>query len=58
MLKISFDTKPVIPPEPYWIAMAEPFALYVDDASDLYFVRRKQPRDVHFALRTQRLLDL
>lgn len=58
MVRVSWETKPSIDPDPYWIENSVPFSLKVEDCDESYFACRKQAIDVHFTLGTQRLLEL
>lgn len=53
----SFETKPSIEPEPYWMENSVPLALYEDEADESYLVWRKQAMEVHWLLGTHRLLE-
>ena len=55
---VSWETKPSMEPEPYWMLNSEPFALWVEDELESYLVWRKHAMEVHFTLGTQRLLEL
>jgi hypothetical protein len=52
---VSWETKPVKLPEPYWIANEEPFFEKVDEAEESYLVWRKQAMELHCVEGTHRL---
>lgn len=56
--RLSFETKPSMEPEPYWIEKLDPLALCVDEDCESYLVWRKQAMEVHLTLGTHKLLDL
>jgi hypothetical protein len=58
MARVSWETKPSMEPEPYWIENSEPLALYDEDALESNLAWRKHAIEVHCVLGTQRLLDL
>jgi hypothetical protein len=57
MHMVSWETKPSIEPEPYWMENSDPLALYVVEAEESYLAWRKHAMEVHLELGTQRLLD-
>lgn len=52
---VSWETKPVRLPEPYWIANEEPFFEKVEEDEESYFVWRKQAMELHCEDGTHRL---
>ena len=47
MEKVSWDTKPVIEPEPYWISKEEPLATAVEERALSYLACNMQAIDLH-----------
>jgi hypothetical protein len=52
---VSWETKPLRLPDPYWISKAVPFFLYELEADESYLVWRKQAIELHSDEGTHRL---